>query len=202
MTARPSSLLVYLASASPRRRELLAQIGVGCELLPVAVDENPKPGEAAPDLVRRLACAKLRAGVKAAPAGRPVVAADTVVTLDGEIFGKPRDRADAARMLTRLAGREHAVLTAVAVAANGREAVELSVSEVSFRAMDAAEIRAYCATGEPDDKAGAYAIQGLGAIFIAAINGSYSGVMGLPLMETAALLRQFGHSVLAPGAPP
>ena len=188
---------VYLASGSPRRRELLAQLGISCEVLRVAVDETPRPGEKADDLVCRLAAAKARAGMelpRARPA--PVVAADTAVALGAELFGKPADEADAVRMLTRLGGRTHEVWTAVAIAEAGRERVELSRSEVSFRAIDAREAAAYWRTGEPVDKAGGYGIQGLGAIFISALKGSYSGVMGLPLFETARLLESFSGPLL------
>ena len=188
---------VYLASGSPRRRELLAQLGIACEVLRVAVDETPRPGEKADDLVCRLAAAKARAGMelpRVRPA--PVVAADTAVALGAELFGKPVDEADAVRMLTRLGGRTHEVWTAVAIAEAGRERVELSRSEVSFRAIDAREAAAYWRTGEPVDKAGGYGIQGLGAIFISALKGSYSGVMGLPLFETARLLESFSGPLL------
>lgn len=188
---------VYLASGSPRRRELLAQLGISCEVLHVAVDETPRPGEKADDLVCRLAAAKARAGMEL-PRNRPapVVAADTAVALGTELFGKPADEADAVRMLTRLGGRTHEVWTAVAIAEAGRERVELSRSEVSFRAIDAREAAAYWRTGEPVDKAGGYGIQGLGAIFISALKGSYSGVMGLPLFETARLLESFSGPLL------
>jgi len=188
---------VYLASASPRRQELLTQLGVRHEVLRVAVDETPRPDEGAEDLVCRLAAAKAQAGlaVRAAP-GAPVVAADTAVVLGDELFGKPVDRADGARMLGRLAGRTHIVWTAVAVADGQRERVELSRSEVTFRAVTPDEIAAYWRTGEPADKAGAYAIQGRGAQFIADLRGSYSGVMGLPLFETARLLTLFGCPLL------
>ncbi len=188
---------VYLASGSPRRRELLAQLGIACEVLRVAVDETPRPGEKADDLVCRLAAAKARAGMelpRVRPA--PVVAADAAVALGAELFGKPVDEADAVRMLTRLGGRTHEVWTAVAIAEAGRERVELSRSEVSFRAIDAREAAAYWRTGEPVDKAGGYGIQGLGAIFISALKGSYSGVMGLPLFETARLLESFSGPLL------
>ena len=188
---------VYLASGSPRRRELLAQLGIACEVLRVAVDETPRPGEKADDLVCRLAAAKARAGMelpRVRPA--PVVAANTAVALGAELFGKPVDEADAVRMLTRLGGRTHEVWTAVAIAEAGRERVELSRSEVSFRAIDAREAAAYWRTGEPVDKAGGYGIQGLGAIFISALKGSYSGVMGLPLFETARLLESFSGPLL------
>jgi septum formation protein len=197
VTTRPPPF-VYLASASPRRRELLAQIGIACEILPAEVDETPLQGEGPADMVCRLAAAKARAGLRSGPARpAPVVAADTAVALGGEVFGKPRDAADARRMLGRLAGRTHEVWTAVAVAAGDRERVELSRSEVTFRPMDGDEIHAYVQTGEPLDKAGGYAIQGLGAVFIAGLRGSYSGVMGLPLFETARLLAFHGCRILA-----
>ena len=192
------SAFVYLASASPRRRELLAQLGVRCEVLPVGVDERPRPGETAADLVCRLASAKAVAGIAVRPASAPapVVAADPAVALGTELFGKPVDEADATRILNRLSGRTHAVYTAVAVADGGRERVQLSRSEVTFRPLGSAEIAAYWRTGEPADKAGAYAIQGRGAQFIADLSGSYSGVMGLPLFETARLLAFFGCELL------
>lgn len=192
---------VYLASGSPRRRELLAQLGIACEVLRVAVDETPRPGEGADDLVCRLAAAKARAGLEL-PRTRnaPVVAADTAVALGAELFGKPVDEADAVRMLTRLGGRTHEVWTAVAIADAGRERVELSRSEVSFRTIDAHEAAAYWRSGEPADKAGGYGIQGLGALFISALKGSYSGVMGLPLFETARLLETFTGPLLARAA--
>jgi septum formation protein len=188
---------VYLASGSPRRRELLAQLGIACEVLRVAVDETPRPGESADDLVCRLAAAKARAGMELPRArSAPVVAADTAVALGAELFSKPVDEADAVRMLTRLGGRTHEVWTAVAIADANRERVQLSRSEVSFRAIDAREAAAYWRTGEPADKAGGYGIQGLGAIFISALKGSYSGVMGLPLFETARLLESFSGPLL------
>lgn len=191
------SPFVYLASGSPRRRELLAQLGVRCEVLRVAVDEEPRPGETAADLVCRLAAAKAVAGIAARPApGAPVVAADTSVALGTELFAKPADEADAARILARLSGRTHEVYTAVALADGDRERVALSRSEVTFRTLTAAEIAAYWRTGEPADKAGAYGIQGRGAQFIAELKGSYSGVMGLPLFETARLLALFGCELL------
>jgi len=192
------SPFVYLASASPRRRELLTQLGVRYEVLRVAVDETPRSGEGPSDLVCRLAVAKVQAGLAARPTGGvPVLAADTAVALGDELFGKPADRADCARMLSRLAGRTHAVWSAVAVADGERERVELSRSAVTFRALAPEEIAAYWDTGEPADKAGGYAIQGRGAQFIADLRGSYSGVMGLPLFETARLLTLFGSTLLA-----
>jgi septum formation protein len=192
---------IYLASMSPRRRELLRQLGVSHEVLPVSVDETPRPGESAADMVCRLAAQKARAGLLLRP-GRvaPVMAADTAVALGSELFGKPVDQADAARMLARLAGRTHAVWTAVAATDGQRERVELSRSEVTFRAIAPEEIAAYWRTGEPADKAGAYAIQGLGAQFISELRGSYSGVMGLPLFEVAKLLSLFGFSLLPNGS--
>ncbi|MEZ5565564.1 MAG: nucleoside triphosphate pyrophosphatase [Gammaproteobacteria bacterium] len=192
--------VVYLASASPRRRELLNQLRVPHELLSVMVDEARHPAESAADMVCRLAAAKAQAGLTRRP-GRsaPVLAADTAVAVGGELFGKPVDDTDAARMLSRLSGRTHSVWTAVAMTDGQQERVELSHSEVTFRGITADEITAYIGTGEPNDKAGAYAIQGLAAQFIADLKGSYSGVMGLPLFETARLLRFFGYPVL-PGA--
>jgi len=196
-----SRAFVYLASGSPRRRELLAQLGIACEVLRVAVDETPRPGEKADDLVCRLAAAKARAGLQLPRArNAPVVAADTAVALGAELFGKPADEADAVRMLSRLGGRTHEVWTAVAIVDAKRERVELSRSEVSFRTIDADEAIAYWRTGEPADKAGGYGIQGLGALFISALKGSYSGVMGLPLFETARLLEGFCGPLLGGAA--
>ena len=183
---------LILASTSPRRRELLAQIGVSFEVLAVAVDERPLAGEQPSDHVCRLALAKARAGLAQASGDACVLGADTVVVLDGEIFGKPADAADAEGMLRRLSGRTHHVLSAVACLHGGAHGVRLSQSAVSFRSLPAAEIAAYCATGEPLDKAGAYAIQGRAAAFIRHLEGSYSGVMGLPLYETAELLTAAG----------
>jgi septum formation protein len=183
---------VYLASQSPRRRELLQQIGVPFRSVGVAVDESVRHGEAAPDYVVRLAVAKAEAGWQAIQAGC-VLGADTAVVLDGRILGKPRDRDDAIRMLGELSGRTHAVLTAVALCDATGTAWRLSQSEVSFRTIVPCECSAYAQTGEPLDKAGAYAIQGYGAVFVEQLRGSYSGVMGLPLFETAALLASAGQ---------
>jgi len=185
---------VYLASASPRRRALLSQIGVPFQVLAVTVDERALPGEPAAGYVARLAEAKARAGWRTAGEARkaPVLAADTAVILDGKILGKPVDREDANDMLRQLSGRTHEVLTAIAVlTANGVES-RVNRSEVTFRAISAAEASDYWNTGEPCDKAGAYAIQGRAAIFVADLRGSYSGVMGLPLFETAQLLGAAG----------
>ncbi|MBL8258815.1 MAG: septum formation inhibitor Maf [Candidatus Competibacteraceae bacterium] len=186
---------VYLASASPRRRELLRQIGVAYRLLSVAVDETPRPGEPPADYVARLALAKARAGMaetRRRRAAWPVLGADTSVVVDGAILGKPRDRAEGLAMLALLSGREHAVLSAVALATASRQAVKVQESQVRFRELSPAERAAYWDSGEPADKAGGYGIQGRAAAFVAELRGSYSGVMGLPLFETAELLREFG----------
>ena len=195
MPAAPAPL--YLASASPRRRELLAQAGVAFEVIGgITVDETPQAGETAAALVQRLALCKARAGLAVLAARRSdlsaarVLGADTEVTLDGRIFGKPLGESDCVAMLTALSGRVHEVLSAVALVEAARERVVLSVSRVSFRAVGAAEARAYWATGEPGDKAGGYAIQGRAAAFVTKLEGSYSGVVGLPLFETLALLRE------------
>lgn len=190
---------ITLASASPRRRELLRQIGVAHEVRAADVDESPRPGEDPAAYVERLARAKAEA-VWALDPERPVLAADTTVALGRELFGKPADQNDGLRMLRALAGRTHRVLTAVAVrGARGCEAT-LSVSEVTLRALSEEECARYWATGEPEGKAGAYAIQGLAATFITALKGSYSGVMGLPLAETAALLANAGVRMWNSGA--
>jgi len=199
---------LYLASGSPRRRELLTQIGVRFRVLTIEVDERFLAGEAADAYVRRLAEKKALAGAAqlagsargGAPApgqagGLPqavVLGADTAVVVDGRIFGKPADGADGVRMLTELSGRVHHVLTAIALATASGLHTRLSQSEVTFREISTAEARAYWLTGEPCDKAGGYAIQGRGAVFVAALNGSFSGVMGLPLFETAVLLDAVG----------
>jgi len=190
----PAAMLL-LASASPRRRELLAQIGVVHEVLAVDVDESARPGESPEQLVRRLARDKAVTGRDRDGGARPVLGADTVVVLGQQVFGKPRDEAHALQMLQALSGRSHRVLTAVALALPGAGAAVLeqcSDTEVQMRAIPLEEIRAYWASGEPAGKAGAYAIQGRGAAFIAHIRGSYSGVMGLPLYETAQLLQSQG----------
>jgi septum formation protein len=185
---------VYLASASPRRSELLRQIGVRFEVRAAAIPEDPLPAEAPADYVLRLAKAKAHAvaALLAPSERRPVLAADTAVVLDGELLGKPADTAEAFGMLERLSGRSHRVLTAVALdCGTGVESLR-SDSEVRFRATTASERLAYCATGEPFDKAGGYGIQGHAAVFVESLQGSYSGVMGLPLFETAALLARAG----------
>ncbi|KAF0192380.1 MAG: MAF protein [Gammaproteobacteria bacterium] len=207
---------IVLASSSPRRRDLLAQIGVRFRPVSVDVDETPLPGEAPADYVRRLALLKARCGWAAAASGDPlpVLGADTAVVVypgptqqGGEILGKPRDRRDGLAMLARLSGHTHTVMTAVALVDSGQpgrpmsqsapdsplvEACRLSVSQVTFRPLTAVEMTAYWASGEPRDKAGGYAIQGRAAIFVRRIEGSYSGIVGLPLHETAELLTEFG----------
>lgn len=193
---------IGLASQSPRRRELLRQIGLEPVLLAASVDETPLPGERPGAFVVRLAEAKARAG-SAAPeaAGLPVLGADTAVVMDGRILGKPKDRADAMAMLLQLAAREHQVYTGVALW-TGELHTRLNVSRVRFRGIERTEAAAYWASGEPTDKAGGYAIQGLGAVFVADLQGSYSGVMGLPLFETAELLRECGIALPAAGSNP
>ncbi len=184
--------LLILASASPRRRELLAQIGVGCRVVSTAIDERPRPGEAAGDYALRLATAKARAVRRAAQSALPVLGADTVVEVDGELLGKPAGREQGLAMLEKLSGCAHRVHSGVVLLADGVEHGHLSVSTVWFRTLSAAERRAYWETGEPLGKAGGYAIQGRAAVFIRHLEGSYSGVMGLPLFETAELLRAAG----------
>ena len=188
--------VIYLASRSPRRRELLHQIKVPHVLLDVEIDETPLPRESADDFVLRMALEKARAGAASlANIDLPVLAADTDVVVDGEILGKPGNEQDAIKMLRRLSGRSHRVLSAVALVWRGERAL-LSESKVRFRRLDDVEMRAYWRSGEPVDKAGAYGIQGLGAVFIEHLEGSYSGVMGLPLFETAELLRVSGLPLL------
>lgn len=199
---------IYLASRSPRRRELLKQIGVKFDplLLRLAaprgpdVDEAQHEGESAAEYVDRTAREKATRGLEIlgmrSMLYRPVLAADTVVILDGEVLPKPADRAQAAAFMRRLSGRTHEVRTAVALAIEGPVLAATSVSQVVFRALDDDEIQRYCATGEPYDKAGGYGIQGLASVFIERIEGSYTGVMGLPLFETARLLSQAGLKVL------
>lgn len=198
-----SADFVYLASASPRRRELLQQIGVSFRLIGAELDETPLAGEVPVGYVSRLASAKADAGWQRSRdlGAAPVLAADTAVVLDGRILGKPQDRSDAQNMLLGLSGRTHQVLTAVAVRSTAGNEVKISGSWVTFRPIDSAEAAAYWNTGEPRDKAGGYAIQGYAAIFIADLKGSYSGVMGLPLFETAALLRAAGVAIWPHGAP-
>ncbi|MBF8701423.1 Maf family protein [Pseudomonas putida] len=183
---------LYLASGSPRRRELLTQIGVPFSVVSAPIDETPLPDESAPAYVERLARAKAAAGLACIEGQAVVLGADTAVVLDGRILGKPENREDALAMLADLSGREHHVLTAVALSDGPRVQSLCVTSKVRFRAISAEEAQRYWASGEPADKAGGYAIQGLGAVFVTALSGSYSAVVGLPLSETAELLGQFG----------
>lgn len=187
---------IYLASASPRRRMLLEQLGLRFEVLTAEVDESRRPGEPPRDYVLRLARLKAETAAARITARAPVLAADTAVVLDDVIFGKPRDRADALAILAQMSGRRHQVLSAVALWQPGGLSTVLSVSHVGFGPISREQAEAYWETGEPRDKAGAYGIQGRGALFVAQLEGSYSGVMGLPLYETAALLREAGVHVL------
>ncbi|MFC3717137.1 Maf family protein [Luteimonas soli] len=186
--------MLHLASKSPRRRELLGRLGLEFGVLDLDVPERRAPGEAPAEYVRRVAREKAGAGLLkvAGVPGVAVLGADTEVILGDEVFGKPRDAEDAAGMLRRLSGRTHEVVSAVSVVSAEREAQAVSVSQVTFGELSEAQIAAYVATGEPMGKAGAYAIQGGGEMFVRKLSGSYSGVMGLPLYETVALLRQFG----------
>ena len=179
---------LVLASSSPRRAALLRQIAVPFEVCVPACNEARCADESPPCYVRRMARAKARA----VTADLPVLAADTVVVVDGRVFGKPADRGDGLAMLSTLSGREHDVLTAVALRASGREDVCLTQARVALRRIDPDEISAYWETGEPVDKAGAYGIQGIGGIFVRSIRGSYGTVVGLPLAETELLLRAAG----------
>lgn len=186
-------MMLHLASRSPRRAELLTRLGLQFGVLDLDVPEQRGPGEPAEDYVRRVAREKSGAGllqVMAVP-DAVVLGADTEVVLGDEVFGKPHDAAEAAAMLRRLSARTHQVITAVSLVSASREVQAVSISEVTFAALDA-DIEQYLASGEWEDKAGAYAIQGRAAAFIPHLSGSYSGVMGLPLYETATLLRQFG----------
>jgi septum formation protein len=199
---------IYLASRSPRRQELLRQIGVGFDELRLReapgrdpdIVEGPRDGESAPDYVKRIARTKANVGwermTERGLPPRPVLGADTEVVLDGHIFGKPADAPHALEMLARLAGRTHAVMTAVALRWEREFVIMVSTSQVTMRELSADEMARYVATGEPVGKAGAYAVQGLAAAFITRIDGSYSGVMGLPLAETAAALGKIGRAVL------
>jgi septum formation protein len=198
MSSGTPPVQLYLASASPRRRELLAQVGLVPEIVVQDVDESQLPGEAPETYVTRLARQKAQAALRdpRCTLSLPVVAADTTVVCAGQLLGKPETLDEARRMLQLLSSRTHQVLTAVAVAQRDECDVALVATQVRFRALSLAEIDAYWATGEPRDKAGAYGIQGIAAMFVSRIDGSYSGVMGLPLFETLQLLRKFGVSPL------
>ena len=183
--------VLCLASASPRRHALLLQIGVAHIARGADIDETAHPGETPRDYVARVAATKARA-IRRADASLPVLGADTIVVVDGALFGKPAGRAQGLAMLASLSGRSHEVLSAVALADARGVAIAVSASAVRFRTLTVEECQVYWESGEPHDKAGAYAIQGLAAAFIESLHGSYSGVMGLPLFETAALLRAGG----------
>lgn len=184
---------LHLASTSPRRREILQTLGIDFDVIAVDTDESPRPGEAPSALVLRLALAK----AEAAPAADIVLAADTVVVLDERVLGKPSDANDAIDMLLALSGRSHTVYTGVAIKTPDKTLSALSTTKVRFREIGRDEATAYWQSGEPCDKAGGYGIQGLGGAFVAAIDGSYSGVMGLPVFETVELLKAVGIEVLA-----
>jgi len=197
---------LYLASQSPRRRELLRQIGVRHAVVSAAIPEQPAPNESALDYVQRLAREKAAAGYaqliqKNLPLA-PVLGADTLGLLNGEILEKPRDQAHAERMLRQLSGRTHQVITAVALHSQARQGLRVSATDVTFRELSDAEITAYWLTGEPQDKAGSYGIQGLGAVFVKEIRGSYSCVVGLPIEATCELLREFAVPWWSAGVSP
>ena len=190
---------IYLASQSPRRAELLRQLGLRFQAVQVAVDETAQTGEDPAACARRLATAKAEAALRILGSGirEPILAADTLVTADGVTLGKPADRAEGLAMLMHLSGRGHQVLSAIALWRGGAMHTALSVSEVRFRVIAPEEAARHWQSGEPADKAGGYAIQGRGAQFIERLEGSYSGVMGLPLYETAQLLAQAGFRTLS-----
>jgi len=186
---------IYLASKSPRRQELLTQVGICFKLISVNVDETPHTNEAAYDYVQRLAEEKATAGTQQLkqPSGIAVLGADTIVTLDQEVFGKPQNFEHARDMLMRLSGRSHQVMTSVAIARGNTKTLSIvQTSQVTFTQLNQDVIENYWASKEPWDKAGAYAIQGLGAAFISHLEGSYSGVMGLPIYETIELMNKAG----------
>jgi septum formation protein len=182
---------LILASASPRRAELLQQIGVRFKVVPSNIDEKQQPGESAVDYVTRMAVEKARKVATSHPEGVPILGADTTVVLGADIFGKPRDYSDARTMLQALSGNSHQVLTAVAVDDGETSSALVSKTEVTFRHIREHEYLSYWQSGEPEDKAGAYAIQGYGAVFVENLRGSYSGVVGLPIAQTYRLLAQF-----------
>ena len=197
ITVTEPSCPLLLASASPRRRELLAQLGYDFAVQPADIDERPQPGEDPAQHVERLAREKAAAVAAKAPQAC-VLAADTIVVLDGEILGKPRNDGHARAMLAALSGSTHAVMTAVSAVRNGRQQAFVQRSQVRFRTLAMEEIAAYVASGEPADKAGAYGIQGGAARFVAHMDGSYTGIMGLSLCQTEALLRELGCAAPTP----
>ncbi len=183
---------IHLASTSPRRREILETLGIGFDVVPVETDESPLQGETPGEMVLRLAIAK----ADAADRGEFVLAADTIVVLGDRVLGKPRDADDCVEMLLALSGRTHAVMTGVALKTPTETRSVLSTTDVQFREIGRDEAYRYWQSGEPCDKAGAYGIQGLGGMFVKGIEGSYSGVMGLPVFETVELLKSAGLDVL------
>ena len=194
-----ASAQVILASASPRRRELLEQIGVRAIVQSVDIDESRKPGEPVKEYVQRLAMEKAERGFATIKNSQklPVVGSDTIVVIDGIVLGKPEDRQQAKEMLQQLSGQIHTVLTSVAIVTEDKKVIDTSSSEVLFNKLELQEIEDYVATGEANDKAGSYAIQGLAAQFVKNLNGSFSAVMGLPLFETVQLLKQCGIDPLS-----
>ncbi len=182
---------IYLASTSPRRRELLSQIGVSFDLVPAVIEEIPQPGESAQDYVVRLARQKAQTGFANSKQEKPALGADTIVTIDQKILEKPKDQEHAKEMLELLSGRVHQVLTAVTLWQDGYSKSVLVKTEVSFKKLSEQEISDYWQSGEPVDKAAGYAIQGIAGKFITNISGSYTGVVGLPLFETAELIETF-----------
>jgi len=188
--------MIYLASRSPRRSILLNQIGIPFKVLNVDIDESKQADESAEQYVCRMAETKALEGKNMISVDAPIIAADTIITIDDKILGKPHDRSQCREILASLSGRQHQVLSAVALYSEGETRIKISNNTVSFRRLEASEIEAYCASDEPLDKAGAYAIQGRAAVFIDRLDGSYSSVMGLPLFETAELLKQVGIAVL------
>lgn len=185
--------MIYLASGSPRRREILENLGFTVQKLSAEIDETPQPNELANDYVYRMAVEKNRAAVaQYGSSDVAILSADTTVALNGQILGKPESVAHAHEMLRALSGSTHQVLTAVCVSRGGQEYVCVQSSDVQFNILSDEEIMAYIATGEPMDKAGAYGIQGIGGAFVAHLSGSFTGVMGLPVFETLALLKQCG----------
>ncbi len=188
---------IHLASASPRRVALLKGLGLTFTAAGVDIDETPRAGESAETMVQRLAAEKAQTGARAASPDCVTIGSDTTVCMEGQILGKPTNADHARAMLTALSGRSHQVLTAVSVVKNAAIWHALSITSVQFRDIGRDEVASYWQTGEPHDKAGAYAIQGLGGMFVNSISGSYSGVMGLPIYETSELLAKAGINVLS-----
>lgn len=196
MRIKQDTARLHLASASPRRREILAGLGLSFDAAGVDIEERQNPGESPAEMVRRLSVEKARAATACVPEGTLILGSDTAVVLDGQVFGKPVQGTEAVEMLLRLSGRWHEVMTGVALLGPCGPDVAISVTRVQFRDIDPAEAAIYWQSGEPVDKAGGYAIQGLGGVFVQTIEGSYSGVVGLPVFETATLLRRAGLDVL------